>query len=58
LENIIHIVSIRFGDAGCQHLCEGLAGNETMLSLSLNYCGLTAKSARCLGHMIATTALR
>ena len=48
----------RFGDEGCRYLCEGLYGNETLLSLSLNYCGLTALSAERMGRIIATTAVR
>ena len=48
----------RFGDEGSRYLCEGLYGNETLLSLSLNFCGLTALSAERMGRIIANTAVR
>ncbi|XP_067944278.1 ribonuclease inhibitor-like [Watersipora subatra] len=47
-----------FGDDGCKYLCDGLYGNKTLLSLSLNYCGLSARSSGCLGRIIAHTAVR
>ncbi|XP_074657903.1 uncharacterized protein LOC141910910 [Tubulanus polymorphus] len=47
-----------FSDEGCQGLCEGLVGNKTLLSLSLNYCDLGKASGKMLGKMVTTTALQ
>ena len=48
----------RFGDAGTQSLCEGLEGNKTIISVSLNYCSLGIESGKTLGRIVSTTAVR
>lgn len=47
----------RFGDRGCLELCRGLENNQSLVSLSLNYCKLTSKSGDHLGRILCTTAL-
>lgn len=47
-----------FGDPGCIEICRGLQNNRTLLSLSLNYCGLTQVSGAYLGQILSTTALK
>ncbi|KAI0221404.1 hypothetical protein LSAT2_027261 [Lamellibrachia satsuma] len=47
-----------FGDEGCQKLCNGLQGNQTLLSLSMTYCDLGVDSGTFLGKLIVKTAIR
>lgn len=47
----------KFGDEGCRGLCAGLAGNCTLLKLSLGYCELTAASGSYLGQLVADSAI-
>jgi hypothetical protein len=47
-----------FGNQGCRSLCSGLRCNRTIISLSLNYCGLGIESGTALGCLVATTAIR
>lgn len=41
------------GDEGLKNLTESLAVNNVLEKLSLNYCGITAKGAKCLQQLIA-----
>lgn len=47
-----------FGDEGVKGLCNGLANNKVMLSLSLCYCDLGVESGAMLGKLISETAIR
>ena len=48
----------RFGDEGCQKLCNGLHGNKTLLSLSMTFCDLGVDSGAILGKLIVNSAIR
>ena len=50
--------SSRFGDEGCEKLCNGLQGNMTLVSLSMTYCDLGVESGSLLGDLVVKTAIR
>lgn len=48
----------RFGDEGCETLCNNLRGNTKLHHLSLDFCDLTPKSGPVLGQFIINCALQ